>query len=196
MIGGESREGMLGAEQLGIRKVGNEAFRAFFVGNFGQQGPVTAYRLRLDLFFGRIEIVVETVFGVPHERVDPRLQREIRALELEGSFLVIENIAQGRKVESVHGHCRVEVGEIEGVSAGRILHAGGGYGDSIQTVSPLERRFQPGPVFLEDGYDFLDAFLVGGLVVEVVFGPGEKRETKPLGIIGGQDRLPRDGIVT
>ena len=195
IISGEGGKGVLGAEALGILEVGDQALRTVLVGDLGEEGPVAADGLGLDLLLALVEVVVKAVLGIPHEGVDPGLEGEIGALELEGGFLVVEDVSQGREIEGVHRHGGVPVREIDGLAPGGILEARGGHGDLVEAVLALEGRLHPGPLLHEGRHDILDPLLVGRLVVEVVLRPGEQRQADTLGVLRGDDGLARRDIV-
>jgi hypothetical protein len=48
VIGAHGGKGIFGAEAFRVGKLGNEGFGPLFIGNFGEQGPETAYGFEVN----------------------------------------------------------------------------------------------------------------------------------------------------
>jgi hypothetical protein len=130
-----------------------------------------------------VEVEVEAVPLVPHQRVDLRLEREVRLLVLVVGVLVVDDVGQLRHVEGGQSHLRVEVDGVAHPVARGVLHHRGRERHGVQPVLLAEGGLDPLVVPFQNGQHLADPLFDPQLVVDVELGPGEKRRKDPLGII-------------
>ena len=185
----ERRERVLGAERLLVRQVRDQLLRALLVRQLGQERPEPRDRLHPHRLLLPVEVVVEAVPVVPHEVVDPGLQREVVSFVPETHFLVVQDVAELGHVQRVDRLLCVEIDQVVGVLPGRVPHHRGADRHRVEPGLVAEGGLEPLVVLLQGRHDVPDPLLVPDLVVDVVLGPREQRRLDRFGVVLGEHGL-------
>ena len=124
---------------------------------------------------------------VPHQVVDPGLEREVEPLVPEAQLLVVQDVADVGEVQRVEGNHRVEVDGIDRLLPGDVSGEACGDGNGEQSVLLLERGLEPVEVVLQHRDDVLEALLVADLVVEDILDIGQERDGHTFRVVGCDD---------
>ena len=189
LVGRKARERVGAAEGPGVGQVGDQPARLVLARNLGQQRPEGRDRLDLELLAVAVEVVVDRVLVVPHERLHARLQGEVLALVAEGDLLVVQRVGDRRDERRARRLLRVEVHRIGGAVAGTVAHAQRLAWNRQQAVVPPIIGLDPLVVAFQDRQHLAQAPLGAKAVVQVVLRPREQGRLHAVRVRLDQERL-------